>query len=384
MAYDWTQLTKEKITSYFLYGTDTPPTDLTSESRIRPPVPPAPPNGFPQGPVQLELDAVTFMTTGPGRFSLPGVNSALVAGFMDPEGEIQADGTLRKYTLAQMISELGLDPKAALKINIQQYGYRDEPATADYMSRVYLYNSSGFKIADGIEFVVLPDGSRWMNNFAVMPNDDNFDFYSKNESSKLAAGVLQPQIDPSKIGRQVDLNFRTTKDLIPRQPYTAVDYANDIAKYNQFHQSIASAGFTLSTSSDSLINELWNSGVTKLVDADGKAIFFGTQGSDKIGADGIFGEIKVNGGSVAGKLLEQARENGMRLVGGTGNDILTGAELADVLVGGDDNEYLRHEPAHCHTATLGKTTVNCSSKRKRIIQWRSIDREERQANRPTK
>ena len=35
MAYDWTQLTKEKITSYFLYGTDTPPTDLTSESRIR-------------------------------------------------------------------------------------------------------------------------------------------------------------------------------------------------------------------------------------------------------------------------------------------------------------------------------------------------------------
>ena len=36
MAYDWTQLTKEKITSYFLYGTDTPPADLTSESRIRP------------------------------------------------------------------------------------------------------------------------------------------------------------------------------------------------------------------------------------------------------------------------------------------------------------------------------------------------------------
>lgn len=62
MAYDWTQLTKEKITSYFLYGTDTPPGDLTSESLIRPPVPPAvPPSNFPQGPVQLELDAVTFI-----------------------------------------------------------------------------------------------------------------------------------------------------------------------------------------------------------------------------------------------------------------------------------------------------------------------------------
>ena len=109
MAYDWTQLTKEKITSYFLYGTDTPPGDLTSESLIRSPVPPAPQNGFPQGPVKLELDAVTFMTTGPGRFSLPGVNSALVAGFMDPEGEIQADGTLRKYTLAQMISKRSPD-----------------------------------------------------------------------------------------------------------------------------------------------------------------------------------------------------------------------------------------------------------------------------------
>ena len=100
MAYDWTQLTKEKITSYFLYGSDTPPADLTSESRIRPPVPPAPPNGYPQGPVQLELDAVTFMMSGPGRFALPGVNSSLVAGFMNPNGRIQADGMLHKYTLA--------------------------------------------------------------------------------------------------------------------------------------------------------------------------------------------------------------------------------------------------------------------------------------------
>ena len=77
MAYDWTQLTKEKITSYFLYGTDTPPADLTSESLIRPPLPAAPQGQFPQGAVKLELDAVTFMITGPGRFVLPGVNSDL-------------------------------------------------------------------------------------------------------------------------------------------------------------------------------------------------------------------------------------------------------------------------------------------------------------------
>jgi Ca2+-binding RTX toxin-like protein len=340
MAYDWTQLTKETITRFFLFGTDTPPSDLTSESLIRPPLP-APPKGqFQQGAVQLELDAVTFMTSGPGRFALPGVNSDLVAAFMNPDGRTHGDGTQHIYTLAEMIAKLGLYPSDALKINIQQYAYRDELATADYVSRVYLYNSSKFAIADGIEFVVQPDGSRWINNFAVLPNDDNFDFSSNSRISQLANSILQPQIDPSNIGRQVDLNFRTSKTLIPRQPYTSVDYANDIAKYNQFHQSIASAAFTLSTNADSLFNELWNSGVTKLVDPDGKAILFGTKVNDKIGVDGLFGEIKVNGGRVAGQLLDQARENGMRLIGGTGNDILTGAELADVLVGGDDNDVL--------------------------------------------
>ncbi len=104
MAYNWPQLTNEKITSDFLYGTDTPPADLTSESLVRPPPPAPPPNGYPQAPVQLELDAVTLMTTGPGRFALPGVNSDLVAGFMDPDGRIQADGMLHKYTLAEMIT----------------------------------------------------------------------------------------------------------------------------------------------------------------------------------------------------------------------------------------------------------------------------------------
>lgn len=55
----WTQLTNEAMTSLYLYGTLTPPVDLNNRT------------ADPNRTVSVTLDAVDFMSAGPGRYANP-------------------------------------------------------------------------------------------------------------------------------------------------------------------------------------------------------------------------------------------------------------------------------------------------------------------------
>ncbi len=62
MIYDWSQLDSETITNLFLYGSAQKPADLTNDAMIRA----GDANGNGDG-VQIEVDALSYMTTGLNR-----------------------------------------------------------------------------------------------------------------------------------------------------------------------------------------------------------------------------------------------------------------------------------------------------------------------------
>ncbi|WGT65757.1 hypothetical protein [Variovorax paradoxus] len=56
--YTWMQLGAREMTALYLYGQTTPPQNLASAAMIRP-----------AGPITIDMDAVSFMAGGPGRFA---------------------------------------------------------------------------------------------------------------------------------------------------------------------------------------------------------------------------------------------------------------------------------------------------------------------------
>ena len=58
--YTWNQLGSTEITNLYLYGATTKPTDLLNDAVLR----------AAGATIRVDLDAVSFMVNGPGRFAL--------------------------------------------------------------------------------------------------------------------------------------------------------------------------------------------------------------------------------------------------------------------------------------------------------------------------
>ena len=63
MARSWTEITNEIMTNLYLYGQETKPADLVSDSLIRPGTALDGTKGK-----EIEIDALSFMLSGPGRY----------------------------------------------------------------------------------------------------------------------------------------------------------------------------------------------------------------------------------------------------------------------------------------------------------------------------
>ena len=91
------------------------------------------------------------------------------------------------------------------------------------------------------------------------------------------------------------------------------------------------------------LNTLWNEGITRFLDANDRPIIYGTNDSDALSAnqiDNIYDEsdpiIRVGINTIED--LETYQENGVVLIGGDGNDELSGDKENDILYGGEGNE----------------------------------------------
>jgi len=147
-----------------------------------------------------------------------------------------------------------------------------------------------------------------------------------SDFGKFANKFLQPAVDPSNIGRTVNLHFDDSR--LKLREFTADDY---IEAYDNAVHPLYTNVTELGVEFKSFVQELWDSGVTKTVDEDGRVILYGTNLGDTLDAAKVLGEL---GFFDPLKKHYDASNKGVAIIGGKGNDTLIGGIGEDKIVGG--------------------------------------------------
>lgn len=295
-------ITAAEMTRYFLYGSTTEtPEDLATEAMI--PVD--------SGPRILTFDLSDYMTTGPGRFALASMSPVIQAFFTqelpDPQGQRQ------EYSLSQMQTLLS----AADQFQVQQFSYSD--GQDDRIERAYIFNNQQYELANSITFVVEANGDRHIEDLTIVPSaGDNFDFIGVGFSNG-ANLYLQPRIDPWNIGTRVDFHFSGTAPTDSYYDYSdfLADQANDANWYSAW-------GGVIDALASDLVESLFDAGITRFIDEDGRAIMYGSHEADEIDGSAWF-EF------AAPYLADAASTYGVNIIAGNGNDEAYGSSLGDVI-----------------------------------------------------
>jgi hypothetical protein len=326
MGHQENEIGIEEITSTYLYGTLTRPSNLVDEALIRPPLVYTQ-NGEPVAVKKITIDSVSFMQNGAGRFAI-GARIGIVQDFMG--GDLFTNPG--EYRVGDYFNQQkGNDGQRFYAI--QQSNYID--TIDDHLERTYIFQSSSFALSQDAILVIKPDGTRYIKNFALLPGNDNFDFVSGDLLTNLLNPILEADIDPSKIGRTIAIEFDNKENVI-RTVYTQESYQMDIAKYESTFHPIDGT-LKLASEREQLVNKLWESGITRFIDPQGRAIYYGTNGNDPIIASNIGSKLTD---------YRLANQVGTVQIAGKGNDTLRGnnyglvllANKSDYLLGGDGND----------------------------------------------
>lgn len=301
--------TAEEVTNWYLFGQSTIPVDLLDTSIIST-----------RERSILPINVNEYMS-GPGRFATPG-QIAYVNWFMSPLAQNEfgellhpasfalAPGT---YTKEELWNEFGITAPVSIGLRItkiDQSVYND--GKDDFLERAYIWNTTAFKVQDGARFVVEANGNRYIDDFAIVPyvepgKPENFDFVAGSQFGAIANYVLEPRIDPSKIGRLVEFKFAGSR---PTQRLTYADYVStDSAAVspNPLLYGVIAANYAAFT------ERLFNSGVTRFLDASGRAIMYGTVGPDLLRTSQFENNLMIQS-----QLRDAAATNGVVIVAGVG------------------------------------------------------------------
>jgi hypothetical protein len=208
-------LSAKDITNLFLYGQRSTPVDLSEDKLIK--------LVSAEGSVDINLQE--FMKNGAGRFAI-GSQFEIIQKFF--ESDVPARDIA--YTKQEIANIFGLD---FFGWDMQQWNYRD--GTDDYAERVYIFNSQAYRISDDARFVVNSSGEKSIINFAIEPItniQENFDFVSTDFIAAIGNDYLEKRVDPSRIGRIVNINY--VGESIPRTTYRKSDFDADVIKRNSF------------------------------------------------------------------------------------------------------------------------------------------------------
>lgn len=388
--YKYSQIGIKEMTNLYLFGQITTPLNLKDSALIRPHT----------ARTTISMDAVSFMDTGAGRFALasnsPIVNKFMSSAFVDPT---IIPGERKVYNLDELANLSGT--KAAF--SFQAYDYSDN--VNDFSERVHVWSTESFTISRDAKFVIEGDGTRHIENLAVLPFDENFDFESKDDFAKYGAYLTVPSIDPSGIGRRVDIIFdQTSKDLVSRIDYTFSNFKADEIQQQQTYSPILGVARLL-PEMGLVLNQLNNSDVTSFVDqgrvvrydefrygythapnlsdAD-KAIhgltggatmiasiwgskLYGTEYNDELlGSDG---DDWLDGSAGSDYLVGAGGGDDLQggfgadlIYGGGGDDDLDGGDGVDSLYGGDGNDSLSGDADHHYLyGEEGDDSLDCKS-----------------------
>lgn len=316
-------LTAAEVTNLYLYGTKTLPPNLENENIIRP-------SGIKQS---VPVDINEYMN-GPGRFASPAYFDVIKL-FFSPTSSGLAAGT---YTKQYLFSLFGLNTDINDRIvSIQQSLYDD--GQDNYLERAYIWESTAFQIDDHATFVVNADGSRYIQNFGIIPysnnaNTEDFDFKSDSGFSKLVNFALEPLVDPSGIGRTVVISFDGVRTLM--DTFTYQDYTNAASTAVLPNPSLLA---TIAANGLQFTQQLFDGGSTRFLDHDNKPILYGSENSDNMS-----GTVPRPGFDIAPGITSYGIsgyvQNGITYVGGKGNDTLSGTDNSDKFYGGSGDDRL--------------------------------------------
>lgn len=310
------------ITNLYLFDQVTKPSDLLSDGLIRP-------EDVGSGDV-YDVEITSFMNTGAGRFAI-GAQFDLIEKFFT---EYVPVGTYTKEQLAQTYFGMGHYGWV-----MNQYDFRDEAVSGgkdDYAERVYIFNTMEFAISDSATFVVTGGGQRYIEGFSIIPRTDvqeNFDFNGGGFAALLNP-TLEAAIDPSGIGRKVDINFVGTPQVTT---YNSQNFLDDLALKLSWDGLDL---LKLNSDMAELARDLWgDNGPTQFI-ADGKPIVYGTTGGDNLDADDVQGSTWADFNDVPTIADSDYETMGLVFVGGAGNDTITGSDFDDSIYGGVGNDIL--------------------------------------------
>jgi hypothetical protein len=255
--------TAEEITNLYLYGVKTKPDNISDNNLIR----------SNAEKTLITVNVNEYMDNGPGRFALPAFFE-IVKLFFSPTSSGLPPGT---YTEQQLRPLIGTNQAI---ITQQQWAYDD--GQGDYAERTYIWNSVAFEIGDQAQFVIEANGNRYIESFAIIPFSTNkidesviedFDFDSDDWVATLGNNLLEERIDPSGIGRKVEIGFT---DIRTEIRYDFVSYQNDTASAVLANPFLLAGLYSAITD---LTDQLFQTGAIKFLDGS-KPVLYGTDGID--------------------------------------------------------------------------------------------------------
>ncbi|GFE82768.1 hypothetical protein GCM10011487_47680 [Steroidobacter agaridevorans] len=314
----------QQITNLYLYGQDTTPENLANDALIRPS----------DARAHTTVNVNEYMESGAGRFANAAFFEFIKLFFSPTSSGLHTPGTRRELTQQQLRAELGLDNSTAL-ISQQQWAYAD--GQDDWAERVYIWNTVAYELANDARFIITETGERYIENFRIRPwtntGEENFDFESSDWIAELGGWALGTEegVDPSGIGRTVDIGFTGERTMQPR--YDFADYQADTAR------AVLPNPLLLATRTGELVDLVdrlnWN-GTTDFRE-DGRPIIYGTTGNDEISEYETTTGVDLDDHDYLGPHVG----NGIHYIAGGGNDNVTGTGASDVLDGGTGNDDLR-------------------------------------------
>ena len=338
--------TLESITSLYLYGSETPPDNLASDSIIRPPL-------KEEELEKINVDLKEFME-GPGRFVTPG-DFSFIKYFFNPDYDEITDSDLDPYYYISGKIEPGRYTKKQIfdifnitslkeKIESQIAGLYDD-GKDDLIERAYIWNTMAFQINDDAVFVVNKDGTRTIENFAIIPYrngtkpHDNFDFEG-GFFSNLVNSYLKSQIDPSGIGRKVNIfiDGDVNKKRLDKNEYNRLESQKN--GWRMFNGAI------MALMTPKIVDRLWERGIIRSLRGN-KPIIYGTKNNDEISTyvttektDISKNVLYAATGVWYKHILSDFTKYGITYIGGDGDDTIEGTEHSDILKGNSDNDTL--------------------------------------------
>jgi hypothetical protein len=168
---------------------------------------------------------------------------------------------------------------------------------------------------------------------------ENFDFSSADPTTELTQWVSQHAIDPSGIGRRVNIDFA---DDVPRVTFTEEDYWSDVASfgdlgYGKFELNLPRQ-LQLQSGTQQIFESLFEDGISSATFLD-KLVVYGTDGSDTFSGwttpegHNLLQQYE-NVGPYSFLMPQfQLALNGLTYVAGDGDDEVAGTSKEDILIG---------------------------------------------------